>query len=503
MNLIFSILISQIFIGSVFDIALANCLATDNTGSKNCPPASKNNKLIPHRPDNQLTFNKTLADLRDKNLPFGALLLQGDRLINQPILMADKLFFDKYRLRAKYLHADWAIFNIIPSIPARIFAILQLPSLYYYKGVYLLNQGNYNAAKTFFSQVNSTSPFFRSTQYQLAFIALQTKSLQSAVNLFRKVLAAPIDNNSPLPKTAQIYIANQSALSLARIAHDHKHFAAAKYYYSKLEKPHILWVDAMMEQSWSAIWTGDYNLALGNLRSINSSFFENRYYPESRLLKGSIYYMLCLYEDAQKAINHFLSVDYKIGTNLTQFMKKNAQQTDSFFFGLINQYYNEDSAAPIEVPNQVLTRIMERKQVSKLYRQILLLDQERQKLQSLPVIFQRNTVGKKLTKLLKQQTTKLRQQVGQLVRQDLVSIVEIFSKTEEQIRLLFVELNIAQKNSLLGVGGQNKGKVWEKAVTLATFDEASTNKWQVDQKDEFWWDEIGNYLYNIESQCKK
>jgi len=113
------------------------------------------------------------------------------------------------------------------------------------------------------------------------------------------------------------------------------------------------------------------------------------------------------------------------------------------------------------------------------------------------------SLKKKLIRLLNQQIKILIGKVGKVVRKDLSKVVDTFQRTEEQVRLLYIELNMAEKDSMLGILGRNKGKIWQEAITMANFEQASTNKWKVDQKDEYWWDEIGNYLYNLESQCKE
>lgn len=473
-------------------------------------------------------LNKTFAHMRSKDLSLTALLLQGEMLTSRPDLLNDTTFLKQYLMRADYLQADWAILNIVPILSKRTIAVMRSPILNYYSGVLLFNQGSYKRANIFFLKIEPSSKYYRSAVFQRAYILYHQKKFQAAVKLLQKLMKMPIDANDPIEKKQQKYIIYQSALSLARIANDHKIYQAAKVYYAKLKKPHILWIDAMMEQSWAAVWMGDYNLALGNLKSINSIYFIDRYYPDSLLLEGSIYFMLCMYDDTRSALNRFLQTDFRVGNILSQIYQKVSSKDDTYFFSFVEQYYQdqistyqgqistyqEQTSADLAIPKKVLTSIVERKRVDKKYRQVLMLKREMAIIQqSTPALhksasYNRSFINtkffkKKLIRLLNKQIEVLAGQVGKAVRRDLSKIVETFKRTEEQVRLLYIELNMAEKDSMLGILGRNKGKIWQEAITMANFEQASTNKWKVDQKDEYWWDEIGNYLYNLESQCKE
>ena len=81
-------------------------------------------------------------------------------------------------------------------------------------------------------------------------------------------------------------------------------------------------------------------------------------------------------------------------------------------------------------------------------------------------------------------------------------MVSDFESSLAQARLLYLEILTAKKDRILGndrsVQGQEftgEERQFEEAVQSA-----EKQKWEQD-KNEFWYDELGNYVFQLSSQC--
>ena len=87
---------------------------------------------------------------------------------------------------------------------------------------------------------------------------------------------------------------------------------------------------------------------------------------------------------------------------------------------------------------------------------------------------------------------------------ELKAMKKTFDRLYDQAQFLYIELLMSEKEQILGRelhasskltegNSERKVKGWGK----------KTVAWDVDEKNEFWWDEVGYHIYDIEPKCKR
>ena len=94
-------------------------------------------------------------------------------------------------------------------------------------------------------------------------------------------------------------------LQLARLAYQRSDDALATTLYDRVGRGAPQWLDALFEASWAHFRRGEDERALGNLLTLHAPFFQERFFPESFILKALVLYENCRYADARAALADF------------------------------------------------------------------------------------------------------------------------------------------------------------------------------------------------------
>ncbi len=98
---------------------------------------------------------------------------------------------------------------------------------------------------------------------------------------------------------------DKAFLQLARLAYQRGDDALATRLYERVGRDAPEWLDALFEASWSHFRRGGDEKALGNLLTLHAPFFQERFFPESYILKALVMYENCRYPDARAALADF------------------------------------------------------------------------------------------------------------------------------------------------------------------------------------------------------
>ncbi len=107
-------------------------------------------------------------------------------------------------------------------------------------------------------------------------------------------------------------------LQLARIAYQNGDDALAAKLYDRVGRGAPEWLDALFEASWAHFRSGEDEKALGNLLTLHAPFFQERFFPESYVLKALVLYENCRYGDARGALAEFQQRYQPLHDGLTQ-----------------------------------------------------------------------------------------------------------------------------------------------------------------------------------------
>ncbi len=117
----------------------------------------------------------------------------------------------------------------------------------------------------------------------------------------------------------------------ARTLYQMGRFDDADLAYDKITKASIVWPDILFEQAWNAFARGEYNRTLGKLVSYKSPALDFVFNTEVDVLRAQSYLALCLYSDANEAINEFNATYTGLGQKVKSFVEKNSNDMVAFY----------------------------------------------------------------------------------------------------------------------------------------------------------------------------
>jgi TolA-binding protein len=126
---------------------------------------------------------------------------------------------------------------------------------------------------------------------------------QAAVNSFQDVVRILDPRSGTMLDPV---LREHSFLSLARIHYGHEQFDRSAHYYDRIDRDSRQWLTMLLEASWAYYRRGDYELALGNLLTLDAPFFEKEYFPEAQIVKAVIYFEACRYQDTRRITDKFI-----------------------------------------------------------------------------------------------------------------------------------------------------------------------------------------------------
>lgn len=170
---------------------------------------------------------------------------------------------------------------------------------FYYKGIEAFNQKKLERARGYFAKVPSGSSYSLGARFHLGVIANLSGGHSRAINYFERVLGA----TGGREHMREIHEA--ALMNIARVYYEKKRFPEAINYYGRIPRNSDYWLDAIWETSWAFFFMQKFNNSLGQMHTIHSPFFEDRFYPETYILQAITFLRLCRYGEVKKSMRLF------------------------------------------------------------------------------------------------------------------------------------------------------------------------------------------------------
>jgi hypothetical protein len=124
-------------------------------------------------------------------------------------------------------------------------------------------------------------------------------------------------------------------LQKARLLYEEKKFSDAMIELSRLSRMSPAWYGGVIVGAWSAYLSGDYNLTLGQLMTLQSPFLVRKFLPESYILQAATLFQLCQYQSAKRSLDMLKSQYARLPAAINRFTKQYAStyQKISAVFG--------------------------------------------------------------------------------------------------------------------------------------------------------------------------
>jgi tetratricopeptide (TPR) repeat protein len=356
-------------------------------------------------------------------------------------------------------------------------------------------QGNFKDAISLFSGVPSTSPFYAKAKFMEGIAHVRTYKARPAVGAFKALLRAA--KEAPATKDIKRF-EELAVMSLARVFYSTRQYNLSIKYYDQLwqDSPH--WLDSLFEAAWSHFQKNNFSKSLGNIHTLNAPYFEDRFFPESVILKAVVYFNNCLYNQSAEAIKEFNAKYPPLRKQLDAVVKQYKDPTEFFEYSM---KIRNKTAGLGDAAGRLARAALSDRQLQKSFKYVHELERELSQVQSADPAWKATAIAGVVLQDLTLQRSLAQNEAGQqaLRRMKRVS-KEIQELIKQAIKVEYETIN-GQKNKL-EASLRN-----EQAVPANVANQMNINPddehlfWPFD--GQYWRDELGYYRFRIQSQCSR
>ncbi|MEM6366794.1 MAG: hypothetical protein AAF851_00685 [Myxococcota bacterium] len=355
--------------------------------------------------------------------------------------------------------------------------------------------GHLREAERYAIRVDQSSRFGRRARFLEGLVLFNDDRANEALSAFKDVVRATRDGDGAEDEKLR----ELAFFQLART-----HFGAQQpsfsiFYYDRVDRDSRGWLDALYEESWAQFRLGSYERALGNLLTLHAPFFEDEYFPESRILKAVVYYENCRYPEAKAILQRFLRRYEPVLAELEEMTEQ--ERSPSEYFALLDSLRNDDLLSARGDKADILARILEialrDRELARLDAAQAELGEELERWAGAPV---EEALSIEVATVLRGEQSELQAQAGEAVERRLLDEQDhIKDLVQQAIRIDIETARGAQARIEASLRSVDVGpKNVEQTFVEWTDDEKIVWPFQ----GEFWRDELGTYELTLARSCR-
>ena len=367
----------------------------------------------------------------------------------------------------------------------------------FYFGRCFFYKKDYAKARYYFGKVSSSSSVYpKSLYYRALGYAEQGKAAQSADKF--KALASLNDGITDTNRVAAL-------MGLARVLYQAEKFEDSIKIYRSIPRDTPYFYDSLLENSWNYLRAGKFRSALSNFQSLHSPFYQDRYQPESLILRAYIYLYICKYYEMEKVLNFFNTIYKPLLREVNQSLKWGASSNAYVRAALTaerNKAEGLETSDGSDLPEVVMNRILQNGSFRSQINYLVKLKQEKDLLDSLPVEWRRDRVGKNAYYILNRRVDSIQKSAHRTVKGTLLAV-------KKELKRLILSEEYLRYDMLKGKRNYLKKKISQKHLDKIQIDEKMTRNYYIQNGYEYWpfggeaWlDELGNYHYLGKQNCE-
>lgn len=387
------------------------------------------------------------------------------------------------------LHEDFITGAILDREYSDEFARLPeavLSKVNYIVGVVSYRKDKRDDAAAFLSAVPRDSSSYARARYLAGVVFARVPQNEKALEAFQDVLKLEGGPGRPYADLASLRPLAQ--LGVARTYYAMGRYSDAVKAYDEVQRFGEHWDAALLESGWARFQDDDPGGALGALQALHAPQFAGSFQPESWILKATIYFERCLYDDAKVALAGFEQSYLPVAEKLTALL--GGERGNDFYYGLL-------SDGSRELPRAVKTSLRANRRLAGLLGSLDALDREKKVLEESRAL-KGSKLSAELLGAVAESRTLAVQLAGSFVKKRLDDAAQTLAAFDRQRVALRFE--IAKAEAALYEARRDPSA----ALSAQTLDRPAIPSpgWEYWQfQGEFWLDEIGYYRYTLKSAC--
>jgi tetratricopeptide (TPR) repeat protein len=363
---------------------------------------------------------------------------------------------------------------------------------FYYKGVEAFGNRSLETAEKYFSMVPAGSPYQLGAQFHEGVISNLKGRHSRAIALFEKVLSGTRERSDMRE------LQEMSLMNIARVNYEIKRFPEAISYYGQIPRDSENWLDAIWEASWAFFFMEKFNNALGNIHTIHSPFFENRFYPEAYILQSITFLRMCRYDQVKESMRRFKD-RYQPVFGDVKGMLNRFKGDPKGFFKFVYDYRRGDMNG-YRRAEEIVKKLSQVDSFKEAMDTIRFTDRELNALRNYRE-WQSSGLLESLNQFLESKKSAAVLDAGQRMYREGATYYTTLLELSNQTKLIVAEMQLgklASLRALIKVTGEDK-----KTQFIGGMQKLNINQtlefWPFE--GEYWEDELGFYVYNMASRC--
>lgn len=363
---------------------------------------------------------------------------------------------------------------------------------FYYKGIEAFDRKQYDKAQEFLSRVTAGSVDYPKAQFHLGVVANLNGDSARAVGAFERAISEAKGANAS-------FLKEQANLNLARVYYEKKDFRKSMRYYAEIPRRSDNWLQAMFESSWAFFIIQKFNNTLGNIHTLHSPFFENRFFPETYILQSITFLKLCRFTQVKKSLSEFRERYKGIFRSLSQTIESNQRDPAKFYSLVKNYQVGGKDGGDIAAILDSLSRTDTYRDANQT---IGFADAESSKLSRAPGSWKSAGLIDELNDFLGKKKFAAANDSGRRMLNYARNSFSYLQDLSNQTRFINLDLQLGKVDKLRGELGVTQSN--DRSLNFI----GGLQELEVGQdleywpfEGEYWEDELGGYVYNLDSKC--
>ena len=289
----------------------------------------------------------------------------------------------------------------------------------------------------------------------------------------------------------------------ARTLYQMERFDDADRVYDHIPKSSFVWPDILFEQAWNSFGRREYNRTLGKLVSYKSPALSFVFNTEVDVLRAQSYLAMCLFDDANNVINEFNGKYTAMGEQVKEFVENNATDPGAFY-----RFGREALQASLYTNNEMY-RMANRFIRGPYFQNLVAAERELSGELSVSRQFSAMQPGVEhspgrgfpgfLEQVLSWRLKSIHMLGGAYVKNSLIDYHSQLISDFDKMAFIKLEMlkqakdRLLYKNASARNSGRSRGDVAPSRRDYQYY-------WSFN--GEFWNDELGDYVFGLESQCR-
>ena len=365
---------------------------------------------------------------------------------------------------------------------------------FYYLGIEAFNKRRFEEAAANFRRVPSGSPYYTKALFHLGVVANLSWSHSDAIRNFESVRSGARSDDE-----GGAWLREQANLNIARVYYETKRYRESIQYYAQLPRESDNWLEAIFEASWAFFLMQKHNNTLGNIHTLHSPFFDNRFFPESYILQSITFLRLCRYKEVKNSLQGFKGRYKPVFQDVKSMLDQHSENPKGFFrltfdykVGTLDKYKNAWSIL------DALSRTDIFKEAGNTIR---FSDNEISRLSRYGGRWNSSGLTDELKNFLNKKKAAAVGDAGRRLYDKGASFYAYLKELSDQTQLINAEMVLGRVDAMrarLKVGTAEKRAQFIGGMQSLNVGQ-DLEYWPFE--GEYWEDELGGYVYNLESKC--